>query len=255
MKMKPILTYTISLIFLLVSFTSFSQNEPVTDTTAVTAPANAQRYGIRLGADVHRLAKSLYDDNYKGFEVVADYRLTKKIYVAGELGTEKQTVDDEQINFTTNGSYFKVGFDYNAFENWLDMENMIYVGVRYGVSTFSQRLNSYNVYQNSDVVNTADTFNYFGQATIFPNQEYSGLSAHWVEVVGGVKAELFNNLFIGFSVRLNNLVSNKKPENFDNLFIPGFNRTYAGNFGVGFNYSLSYFIPLYKKANKVAEKQ
>ncbi len=81
---------------------------------------------------------------------------------------------------------------------------------------------------------------------IVSGKEYSGLTASWIEVVGGVKAELFDNLFLGFSTRLNYLVSNKKPENFDNLFIPGFNRTYEGKFGVGFNYSLSYFIPLYK---------
>jgi hypothetical protein len=31
-------------------------------------------------------------------------------------------------NFTTKGSYLKVGFDYNAYENWLDMENIISIG-------------------------------------------------------------------------------------------------------------------------------
>jgi hypothetical protein len=46
---------------------------------------------------------------------------------------------------------------------------------------------------------------------------------------------------------LNYLVSNKKPADFDNLFIPGYNRTYDGKFGAGFNYTLSYFIPIYKK--------
>jgi len=196
-----------------------------------------QRYGVRVGVDLHRLAKSFYDDNYKGFEIVGDYRLTKKIYLAGELGNEKKTVEDDQLNFTTKGSYFKVGFDYNAHENWLDLENMIYVGMRYGVSSFSQELNSYTIY---------NTNQYFGQNTVISGKEYSGLTASWIEVVGGVKAELFNNLYLGFSTRLNYLVTNKKPDNFDNLFIPGFNRTYEGKFGVGFNYTLSYFIPLYK---------
>jgi hypothetical protein len=27
------------------------------------------------------------------------------------------------------GSYLKVGFDYNAYENWLDMENIISIGL------------------------------------------------------------------------------------------------------------------------------
>jgi hypothetical protein len=157
------------------------------------------------------------------------------------------TVDDDMLNFTANGSYFKIGFDFNAYENWLDMENMIFVGMRYGVSSFSQTLNSYKIYQNTNIDGDG---NYFPEVTVPANTEYSGLSAHWIEVVGGVKAELFSNLYLGFSVRLKNLISNKKPEGFDNLYIPGFDRTYAGNFGVGFNYTLSYFIPLYKAQAK-----
>ena len=66
-----------------------------------------------------------------------------------------------------------------------------------------------------------------------------------------LKAELFNNLYLGFSLRLNYLVSNKRPENFDNLYIPGFNRTYDGKFGAGLNYTISYFIPIYKKNKEV----
>ena len=65
---------------------------------------------------------------------------------------------------------------------------------------------------------------------------------------------MFNNVYLGFSLRLNYLVSDKKPDNFDNLYIPGFNRTYDGKFGAGFNYTLSYFLPIYKK-DKNKEKQ
>ncbi|KGO90643.1 DUF6048 family protein [Flavobacterium suncheonense] len=231
--MKHTLKSIFSMALMLVSVSALAQQKEK-DTVQ---SGKTQRYGVRVGVDLHRLAKSFYDDNYKGFEIVGDYRLTKKIYLAGELGNEKKTVEDDQLNFTTKGSYFKVGFDYNTHENWLDLENMIYVGMRYGVSSFSQELNSYTIY---------NTNQYFGQNTVISGKEYSGLTASWIEVVGGVKAELFNNLYLGFSTRLNYLVTNKKPDNFDNLFIPGFNRTYEGKFGVGFNYTLSYFIPLYK---------
>jgi len=219
---------------MLVSVTTLSAQEKVKDTVK---PTRTERYGVRVGLDLHRLAKNLYDSDYTGFEIVGDYRLTKKIYIAGEFGNEKKTVDEAQINFTTNGSYAKLGFDYNTYSNWLDMENMIYVGMRYGGSTFSQQLNSYKIYNTNP---------YFGETTMQSGQKVDGLTASWLEVVTGIKAELFNNLYLGFSFRLNYLVSENKPENFDNLFIPGFNRTYDGKFGVGFNYSVSYFIPFYK---------
>lgn len=228
--MKYMLKYIFSLF--LISFSIFGNAQ---EDSIKNFP---QRYGFRVGLDLHRLTKSFYDDNYKGLEIVGDYRLTQKFYIAGELGNEEKTVDDDRFNFTTKGTYFKVGFDFNAYENWLDMENMIYSGLRVGFSSFSHELNSYKIY---------DPNNYYGVTTFSPNQNFSGLSASWVEVVGGIKAELFNNVYLGFSVRLNYLISNKEPDNFANLYIPGYNRTYDGKFGAGFNYTLSYFIPIYKK--------
>lgn len=224
------LKYIFSLLAVFISLNSFSQ-----DTTKVVYP---QRYGLRVGVDLHRLSKSFYDDDYKGLEIVGDYRLSRKFYVAGELGNENNTVDDDRFNFTTKGTYFKVGFDYNAYENWLDMENMLYAGMRVGVSSFSQTLNHYTIYEPT---------NYYGENTINSGEKFNGLNASWIEVIGGVKAELFSNLYLGFSVRLNYLISEKEPNNFANLYIPGFNRTYEGKFGAGFNYTLSYFIPIYKK--------
>ena len=233
--MRHTLKYIFSILFVWTSLASFAQD---------SIPKKTERYGIRVGADLNRLARSFYQKDYRGFEIVGDYRLSKKIFLAGEIGNEDRTEAESQLNYTTNGSYFKVGFDFNAYENWLDMENMIYAGVRYSVSTFSQELNTYAIY---------DTNPYFGQTIVTPGQKFDGLTAHWLEVVAGVKAEIFDNLFLGFSVRLNYLASNKKPEGFDNLYIPGFNRTYEGNFGAGFNYTVSYFIPLYKTAKKTAE--
>jgi hypothetical protein len=222
---------------------SLLANAQTKDTAKVMYP---ERYGLRLGTDLHKIARSFYEKDYRGFEVVGDYRLTRRFYIAGEFGNEDKTVNDDRLNFTTKGTYFKVGFDYNSFENWLDMENMIYIGMRYGVSSFSHTLNSYKIY---------DPTNYYGENIIILGREYEGLTASWLEIVGGIKAELFNNLYMGFSVRLNYLVSNKKPDGFDNLYIPGYNRTYDGKFGAGFNYTLSYFIPIYKKNKTTKEKK
>ena len=211
----------------------------------IVTPPKIERYGIRVGADLSKIARTIYDSDYQGLELVADYRLTKKYFLAGELGNENKTTNDDQINFTTKGTYFKVGFDYNVHENWLDLENIISIGLRYGVSTFSQQLNSYEVYNPNP---------YFGEIPDTQSgKNFGGLSAQWVEVVAGVKTRVFDNFFVGFSLRANRLVSNQKPGGFDNLYIPGFNRTYDGDFGVGFNYTVTYFIPIYKKKIAVAK--
>lgn len=235
MKMKHMSKSIFSIILIIsVSLTALSQ-ETKQKSDTIKIP---QRYGLRLGLDLHRITKSFYDKNYKGLEIVGDYRLTKKIYIAGELGNEEKTKQDDQLNYSIKGTYFKVGFDFNAYENWLDMENMIYIGLRAGFSSFSQTLNTYNIYEPKS---------FYGVSTIDSGQKWNGLSASWIEVVSGLKAEVFNNVYIGFSVRLNYLLSNKEPEGFANLHIPGFNKTYENSkFGAGFNYTVSYFIPLYK---------
>jgi len=212
---------------------------PETPKKDTIIPVKTNRYGLRVGVDLFKLTRALYDKNYKGLELVGDYRLTKKYYLAAEIGNENKTTDDTRLNFTTKGSYLKVGFDYNAYENWLDMENIISIGLRYGASTFSQQLNSYRIYNSNP---------YFGEVPLVTTaQKFDGLTASWFEVVAGVKAKVINNIYVGFSLRLNVLITDNKPTNFDNLYIPGFNRTYDGSFGVGFNYTVSYFIPIYKK--------
>ena len=245
--MKYISKFTFSIALVLLSFSGNAQ-EAKTATKDSVVP-KTERYGLRVGVDLFKLTRSFYEKDYRGIELVGDYRLTRKHYLAVELGNENKTVDDDQVNFTTKGSYLKVGFDFNSYQNWLDMENIISVGLRYGVSSFSQRLNSYEIYNPNQ---------YFGEnPVVIAGNEYSGLSAQWIEVVAGMKAEVFNNVFVGFSFRLNRLVNQKLPSNFDNLYIPGFNRTYNGDFGVGFNYTVSYFIPIYKatvKAKAKAEK-
>ena len=43
-----------------------------------------QTYGLRVGADLSRLVLSFTDENYQGLELVGDYRLTQKLYIAAE---------------------------------------------------------------------------------------------------------------------------------------------------------------------------
>lgn len=256
------LKYIISSILLFSSLCGFSQTQPIDlqpkDTVAHTDP-----YGLRVGIDLSRLLLSSFKDGYTGLELVGDYRLTNKLYVAAELGNEKNTKQEDLYNFTTSGSYIKLGVDYNTYGNWYGMNNAIHVGGRYAFSGFSQTLNNYRIFDSNRYWTNPDyqidpdpnTVDDFAIGSNIP-QEFSSLNASWLEAVLGIKAELFANIYLGASVRIGFLISNKDPDNFRNLWIPGFNKvTDDSNFGVGYNYSISYFIPLYKKAKKLEEKK
>ena len=67
----------------------------------------------------------------------------------------------------------------------------------------------------------------------------------------GIKTEVWNNFYLGISLRLNRILSQNQPEDFGNLYVPGFNKvTDENNFGVGFNYTITYSLPFRFKKNK-----
>jgi hypothetical protein len=243
MKQQHILNFFISSCLLLFSCVINAQDTTDTETISDTLVFK-QKYGLRLGADLGKLARTFIDDDYTGFELSGDYRLTKKIYLAGELGTEERTITTDFLSATATGSYFKVGIDYNSYQNWLDMQNMIFFGFRAGASTFSQSLDSFTVYNTNQYWPT--------QFSSEEPTEFDGLTAIWAELIVGIKAELFNNLFLGLNVQIKSMISEDEPEGFENLYVPGFNRTFdSGRFGIGFGYNLSYLIPIIKKDKKV----
>ena len=239
------LKYTISILFLLCFFNGWAQDEPINLQPQDTV-VQKQTYGLRVGVDLSRIIISQTSEDYTGLEIVGDYRLKQKLYIAGELGNEKKTKQEDLYNFTTSGSYLKLGIDYNTYENWYGMNNSIFIGGRYAISSFSQTLNNFQYF---------DTNRYWNPDS-FPNgsseaRKFDGLTASWLEFVFGLKAELFTNLYLGGSIRIGFLVNNKEVEEFPNLFVPGFNKvTDDSKFGVGYNYSLTYLIPLYKKGPK-----
>lgn len=225
---------------------AFGQSKPI-DLNPKDSVEYKQSYGLRLGVDLSRPIMSFLNDNYTGLEIVADYRLNQNLYLAAELGTEDKTKQEDLFNFTTSGSYLKVGVNKNNYANWYGEQNLIYIGGRLAFSTFENTLNNYQYFDTNRYWNPDD----FATGSEVP-ENFSGLSATWLEAVFGTKVELFSNIYMGASIRLGLLLSQKEDERFPNLWIPGFNKvTNDSRFGVGYNYSISYFLPLYKKENKV----
>lgn len=231
MKYKHILIFTTSLLLL---FTSLLQAQTALDTLNYR-----ERYGLRIGVDLSKPLRTLLQDDYRGLEIMGDYRVYKDYYLAAELGNEQLPFDADNLRVTSNGSYIKIGADYNAYDNWAGMENIIFGGLRYGFATFSQTLEEYDIYTRNK---------YFPPHTVEGPFESSGLTAHWVELVVGLKVEILHNLYLGGNVQLKRMITQNSPNNLNNLVIPGFNRTYdESSFGVGYSYNLSYLIPLYRR--------
>jgi hypothetical protein len=224
------LKYFISLCLLLITVSTVGQNK---DSITYKSP-----YGLRIGVDISKPIIGMLDSNSSGFEIVGDYRISKKWFIATEIGTQKEITVEDYTNSTSKGTYFKIGVNYNAYANWLDMNNEIFVGFRYATSAFEQTLNRYATNVDNE---------YFRTNLNSTPLTTKGLNAHWGEFVMGIKAETFKNLYLGFSFSYNIMLSLKHPDNFKTLYVPGFNSVFETETGFGFNYTISYTIPFIKK--------
>ena len=234
MKIRHTLVFFISLFCCLLNMAAQTENGTIADTVP-----RIEKFGLRVGVDLAKPLRTLIENGYSGFEIMGDFRVTKKFYAALELGNEKKDWIEPNITTKTTGSYAKIGFDFNAYENWFGMENAIILGLRYGFSTFKQQLVSYSIYTNNPA---------FPVETVTIPREYSSLTAHWAELIVGVKTEILNNLYLSINAQLKRRITEDQPETFENLYIPGFHRTYDySKFGVGYGYSISYLIPIFKK--------
>lgn len=236
MKTKRILLFSISFFFsITIAFSQEEENSAVKGSISLYK----QKFGLRVGLDLSKIARTTFEEGYSGFEIVGDYRFSKRFYAAAEIGTEERTWNKDNLVTNTKGNYIKLGADFNAYKNWLGMNNAIAVGLRYGFSNFSQELVSYPIFTS----NTTFPTNIRTDGTIS-----NGLTASWVEFIIAVKTEIFTNLYLSLNLQLKRMLSQQSPDGFDNLIVPGFNRTYDfSEFGAGYGYTLSYFIPLYKK--------
>ncbi len=231
--------YSISFIFLLVYSLGYAQ-EKAMEVPAIEKDTLVYKtaYGLRLGADISKPILAAFNGNYTGFELVADYRISKKIYLATEIGFEEKISIEDYSNSTSKGNYIRVGFNYNAYDNWLDMNNEVFTGVRYGLGLFDQTLNSYTPNVNSL---------YFPSESIDVSLTEKDLTAHWTEFIVGIKVETLRNLFVSTSISYKIVLAVEDPVNFKTLFAPGFSRIFESGTGFGFNYTIAYLIPFTKK--------
>ena len=228
------LKYFISILLITSSVNLSSQENDLLDTIPIKTT-----YGIKLGIDLSKQIRMLTESDYKGLIITGDYRILEKLFIAAEFGSEEKKTTNEVFDFNTEGTFLKLGVNYNVYKNKEGLNNEIYVGFRYGLGKFNHKLSSYTIY---------DIDNYWNQNLVNNITEYKRLSASWIEFVLGFNAEVLKNTYMGISLRLNRLLSQENPKNFSNLYIPGFNKVLEGNkIGVGLSYSIFYHIPIYKR--------
>ena len=78
--MRSMLKYFISLVgctMMCMNLHAQQDSIPTIDSLVIK-----KKYGIRLGVDLSKIARSFLESDYSGLELNGDYRLTNKLYIS-----------------------------------------------------------------------------------------------------------------------------------------------------------------------------
>lgn len=186
--------------------------------------------GLRVGLDISRSMQHLWNKgNRYGTELSFDFELVPNLYPVLETGWEKLRMRQDYVDYSSSGSYTRLGFDYNLLvaEHQKDMD-MVYVGLRYGFDFANQQVKEYLIP------------NYWGDITgSFGRQNYN---SQWAEFVLGMKGEIFKNFFLGWGIR-GKLKLNQKDFDIPHVYFnPGYGPA-EKKFNFDFSYSVYYNLP------------
>ena len=223
-----ILSFTF--ILCLVAAISVGQEEPKKKVKPKRVDNYIHMKGIRFGMDVTRPFQDLWTKgNRYGTEFSADMEIAPNLFPVFETGIEAMKIKTEYVDYSGNGSYSRLGLDYNILQAQQPKDkDMLYFGLRYGFTFARQQVNQFMV------------DSYWGpEVGSFPNQTYS---AHWAEILMGIKGEVLPNFYMGWTIRGKSRLSVKDTGTPPVYFIPGYGKAENG-FNLDFTYSVYLNLP------------
>ena len=185
--------------------------------------------GIRLGFDFGGFAAGLAKISNQKMEFSGDVGY-KKMFFVGELGFGTKNEKNELYNYKQQGYYARLGID----KNLLKGDDALFVGMRYGFS--------YQRHQ-ADGIKISDPYWGSIDGSSIPASDFS---VHWLEGVGGIKVKLFNNFYMGYTLRLKIKFYNSNYGEYQPFTVIGFGKP-DKSVQAGMSYYIFYKIPFNKK--------
>jgi hypothetical protein len=196
--------------------------------------------GPRISYDLASLSLLYFDPDRMVYSISADYELKQDFYAVLDLGYQDVKINRDHYKYKSNGMFARIGADINLlnYDKKVDVYEMMYVGGRYGFSLFSQ--------QADNIIITDEYWGDYSGGQIGKNK----INAHWISLVGGMRAEVFRNFFMGWSVYMNIRFYSSDDKGIEPYNIPGFGKG-ANRATVTFNYTVSYRIHMQQYTPKI----
>ena len=203
--------------------------------------------GISVGLDLWSLGNGLLGGNGTGSAVIVDVNLKHRYFPVIELGyAASDKWSDNGIHCQTQAPYFRLGMDYNVFYG-KKHGHMLFVGVRYAVSSFNYDVNSPSI---SDPIYSEGLDNphlpddIWGGSVPYHHNDMKS-TQHWGELNLGLRTRVWGNLYMGWSVRYRIRLKDTHSPYGSPWYVPGFGRYDSSNLGV--IYAITYKLPYKKK--------
>lgn len=158
--------------------------------------------------------------------------LKRKYFPVVELGVggaDKTTSGG--IDYKTNGVFGKIGMDFSLMKPKPGaklINNYFLAGARLGMTHFK--------YSISNISYTDDYWGGTGNINI----ESVPSTKFWVEIVAGVRVEVYKRIYLGWTVRNKHLINQDKVGVVSPWYIPGYGKNNSSLWG--FSYIIGYHI-------------
>ena len=194
--------------------------------------------GLSVNVNILDGIANLFGQSYGNYEIAAELDLHNRFFPVWEIGIGHADNTPEGLNFTYRNKaslYNRVGMNYNFGYNKTAM-SFFYIGIRYGFSFFTYDID--NILVESPYWGESEKLQITGQKSW----------AHWGELLGGLRVQVYKNFYMGWTVRYRLMFSHKKNTYSQPWYIPGFG-TDSSPFG--FTYTVGYRFSFGKKEKKI----
>lgn len=193
--------------------------------------------GLALGIDLSPFIMRIINEETTGLAFCGHYGIVTRLFAGAEVGYDNTKYSDDNFKYTSNGTFIRIGLDYDIFNSeTFPTNDNVFIGFRYCYAWQSHKCDDFTI-----------TDAYWGDLT--GSVSNSSVNSHSLDILFGLRCEVINNFYMGWTFRGRFLLTSKHDDQLDPYAIAGYG-SYSQRANMGFTYTIEYQIPFNRKKTK-----